>query len=231
MKRLKIIVEGQTEDTFVRNLLANYLYEKDSNWIEITPLLVLHSEKDGIKYKGGVRRNNGYKYITRYISNLVKEDDGAYYITMFDFYAFPQDIPNYSVAMSKSNPFDRVKFLEDQFYQDIYLQTGYHKFIPYLQLHEFEALLFTNPHAYIGYLIDSDQLNLLLKIRNSEISPEHINNGPTTAPSKRMIQIIPGYDKLKAVEGPNLAELTGIDSIRKACLHFDEWLTKLENLT
>lgn len=229
MRRLKIVVEGQTEETFVRNVLANYLYNRNSDIVEVTPILVLHSVKDGVRYKGGIRRINGYKHIVNYLSELIKSDKSAIYSTMFDLYAFPQDIGSYSEAMAKSDPYEKVEMLENRFYMDVFSQTEFLGFIPYIQLHEFEALLFSNPEAYLGYLVDGRQLNLLLDIKNSKQTPEYINDGPTTAPSKRMIQIISGYEKLKAIEGPNLAELIGIDVMRQSCQHFDTWIKKLEN--
>ena len=68
----------------------------------------------------------------------------------------------------------------------------------------------------------------LQKVRN----PELINNGPETAPSKRIIKAIEGdkrthYNYNKPKTGKFVTKNIGIDELRSRCKHFNEWIEKL----
>jgi hypothetical protein len=92
MIRLKIIVEGPTEELFVRDALTDYLAAKGYS---VLPIIVLTSRKKKVPYRGGFRRINGYDYAANYIAELIKDDQTALYSTTFDFYGFPQDVGCY----------------------------------------------------------------------------------------------------------------------------------------
>ena len=106
-------------------------------------------------------------------------------------------------------------------------------FIPYFQLHEFEALLFSNPKIMEEYFSLDQNVpeNSFLNIRNEFETPEHINNSRFTAPSKRIKGIIQSYDKKKTLDGASIAEKIGLPTIRSHCPHFNDWILQLENLT
>ena len=99
----------------------------------------------------------------------------------------------------------------------------------YVQKHEFEALLFSNPSCF-GAVIDlpANALDALREIRRRFATPEDINDSPATAPSKRIKELIPRY--VKRVHGPDLAMETGLARIRQECARFNQWLTRLESL-
>jgi hypothetical protein len=80
------------------------------------------------------------------------------------------------------------------------------------------------------YSIIKKKLSDLCKSDTSAIvaTPEHINNNPNTAPSKRILKIYPEYNKV--LDGYNIAKFIGIDKIRVECRHFDKWLSKLEHI-
>ncbi len=147
---------------------------------------------------------------------------------MFDFYALPNDFPGYDKLIPGMNPYTKVKLLEEEFKQDI----GHHNFIPYIQLHEFEALLFVDPvqleYCYFKY--SSKTTELLATLEKFQGNPELINDGENTAPSKRLISFYPDYEHDKIFAGNLILEAIGIPKLRNACNRFDEWLTKLENL-
>ena len=105
------------------------------------------------------------------------------------------------------------------------------RFVPYLQLHEFEALLFSDPEK-LEERFDrhSTEIRRLVQIAEQS-NPELINDGIETAPSKRIIREIPEYESDKASSGPIVAERIGLTTLRMKCLHFSEWIGKLEALT
>jgi hypothetical protein len=103
----------------------------------------------------------------------------------------------------------------------------HNNFIPNLLVHEFEALLYSNPQAFAGWF-DASVVSILQSDRNAFPSPEHINDNPLTAPSKRIRNCCNGYDK--PLHGSVLAIDIGLDAIRQQCQHFHQWLLRLENL-
>ena len=121
----------------------------------------------------------------------------------------------------------RVKMLEKAFGDDI----GHRRFVPYIQLHEFEALLLSDPSAFAAQFLSHDKpIEHLIQLAAQHESPELINDGPTTAPSKRIIQQIPEYEGAKVSVGPLIAAKIGLLAIRQKCPHFDEWLRILKQL-
>ena len=101
------------------------------------------------------------------------------------------------------------------------------KVIPYVQKHEFEALLFTRPQAFAEIDVPPEGIKQLAAIRSS-FAPEDIDDDPETAPSKRIAAIVPGYNKV--VGGAVVALAVGLPAMRAACPRFRAWLTRLEAL-
>jgi len=160
------------------------------------------------------------------IEKLCKQDAAAYITTFFDFYALPNDFPGKSsLAASRwLSGLDKVTYLEQQLGAAI----GHANFIPNLTLHEFEALLLTDVEAFAEWTDDDGVLEPLRQVRRTT-APEDINDGVETAPSKRILSAIPGYQK--PVHGPLIASAIGLDAMRSACPHFDAWLEKLDALS
>lgn len=214
--RLYVIAEGQTEQRFVKQILADHLGHYQ---ISATASAVTTSRG----YKGGLP---SYVKARNDIQRWLKEDKNpdVRFTTMFDLYQLPVDFPGYHHA-KQSDPYRRVEALETALAQDINDQ----RFIPYFQVHEFEALIFADPSKlateYFGY---ESKLEILQALSH-EKSPEMINDGIDTAPSKRIMQVIPEYSK--AVGGVNVVAAIGLDRIRQRCQHFHEWLQKLERLS
>ena len=227
MIRLHCIVEGKTEKNFVENVLKSYFYDQNIN---ILPQIIITSWRKGIKYRGG-----GLKYnrVKKEISNLLKDDPKAYLTTMIDFYALSKDFPGWATAQKMPDIYQKVDCLEDAFKQDIeksFRKNDTCKFIPYIQLHEFEALLFTNPKKIsecMSLYNQSVSIDQLLKdIVEKFKTPEHINQD--NSPSKRLKQIDPQYDKVFA--GPLIAEEIGIEHIKSKCEHFKKWIEQIEQI-
>jgi hypothetical protein len=117
--------------------------------------------------------------------------------------------------------------LEQAWQQDI----GDHRFIPFIQLHEFEAYLFAEPSAFsLFYPHAEKRIGRLEEIADLHDSPELIDDGQATAPSKRIAVEFPDYGGAKSTIGPLVGDLIGLPSIRRKCPHFDRWLTVLERL-
>ena len=124
-------------------------------------------------------------------------------------------------------PNKRVEALEQAFGTDI----NDVRFVPYIQLHEYEAYLFSDPTQF-GFFYDQykEEILALKAIADEYATPELINDGPYSAPSKRIIAKLPDYEGAKSVVGPQVAELIGLDVIRSKCPHFAAWLSRLEQL-
>jgi hypothetical protein len=221
--RLNLIVEGQTEETFVNRVLAPHLGAR-SVWGQAR--CVMTSRRRRIFFRGGL---TSYALAKRDIQLWLKEDQNsdAAFSTMFDLYALPSDFPDYAQASRIRDPFRRVEALEAALDADI----NDRRFIPYIQLHEFEALVLTDAGKLDWEFIDrAGPIASLVEMAASFPSPEHINDGQDTAPSKRIIMEIPEYEGMKASAGPLVADKIGLPAIRQKCKHFADWLARLEAL-
>lgn len=211
MTRVYIFCEGQTEETFVREVLQSYFSPKE---IFFTPLLVRSSKRG----RGGVSTYGKIKY---QIEKQCKEDPEAWVTTLLDYYQFPQDLIRPS---NKKTSIDQAIDLQQAFEKDISQKN----FIAHLVVHEFEGLLFSFPEAFRDWYDDTSKINKLLEIRNQFPSPEHINDGLSTAPSKRILSICNAYDKV--LHGSLIAIDIGLDTIRKECPLFNNWIKRIEAL-
>ena len=95
-------------------------------------------------------------------------------------------------------------------------------------VHEFEALLFAGPEKFAAWIDDQWPVESLNKIVSAHKTPEHINDSPNTAPSKRIAELMPQYQK--TLHGPLIAADIGLNVMRQACPHFNGWLLRLEQL-
>ncbi|MEL6165075.1 MAG: DUF4276 family protein [Cyanobacteria bacterium J06628_3] len=213
MIRINVFVEGQTEETFVRELLYSHFQKKN---IYLNPILVRTSTEG----KGGVV---SYAKIKPQLNRKCLEDQKAFVTTMFDLYALPNDFPGFNSMPPTTNPFDKAEHLEREMGNDI----GHQNFIPNLIVHEFEALLYSNPQAFSEWFEEASVMTLKAE-RNAFSTPEHINDSPITAPSKRILACCSGYEK--PLHGSLIAIDIGLDTIRKQCQHFNQWLTRIENI-
>ena len=102
------------------------------------------------------------------------------------------------------------------------------RLIPYLSLHEYEGLLFSDPESFARSLGQPRLANQFHQVRNEFPTPEDINDDPATAPSKRVIGMYPAYKKV--IDGTLAARLVGIDRMRQECAHFRDWVRQLETL-
>ena len=156
-------------------------------------------------------------------------NEGNSIVSLFvDYYRIRDSyhFPGWMESKSINNIYDRMHFLFEQMSLDIE-ENLRSRFIPYIQLHEFEGLLFSNiavfQNNFTKQELDFQQLEDAI---NSVKTPEEINNGPATAPSERLKKAIKGYDKV--VYGACLASDIGLNTIREKCILFNEWVMNLE---
>ncbi|WP_293333392.1 DUF4276 family protein [Microcoleus sp. CAWBG58] len=225
MVRLYLFAEGQTEQTFADILIQPQLALYDV--FMHNPILIAHAKKKGQVHRGGGRN---YLPMKNDIMRFLKQEKApdVFFTTMIDLYAIHADFPGLAESESlRQDPIQRVEFLEKRFAEDI----GDARLIPYLQLHEYEAYLFSDPTCF-KYLDAgrTKEIEALRVIASQYQTPELINDGQQTAPSKRIIAQFPDYGKAKSIFGPLLAEQIGLHVIRNKCSHFDKWLSRLESL-
>ncbi len=224
VSRLHALVEGQTEEAFFNRTIVGHLAAKGV----YADVRVINPKKNSNfrLHKGGWK---SYNSANGDLLRWMKEDPNAWFTTMVDMYALPTDFPEYSGIKERiQDPYQRVQAFEGAWKTD--LGSAGSRFIPYIQLHEFEALLLVEPQRLDWEFLEHDQaiqnLNRMAKDKN----PELIDDGPETAPSKRIIQAIPEYEDRKQSVGPLVADKIGLENLRGKCRHFDDWLTSLEGL-
>lgn len=218
MKQIIIICEGHTEQTFVKNQLYPVFLEKGI--LLQSPLMKAS--------KGGLVKWDSLK---KQIETHLKSEREAFVTTFMDYYGMGEkhDFPGWEAASKIVSKPKRMDFLEDAMKQDLEKEIAY-RFIPYLQLHEFEGLLFNDIQIIWEQIPDEDLIGkkelqeTFLQFDN----PEMINNAKETSPSHRLQRIIRGYDKI--VHGDILAGAIGLSRMRAKSPRFDAWLSKLEQL-
>ncbi len=218
--RLRFLVEGQTEESFVNNVLVPHLWDRGID--ARTAQKVTTSHRRGQVHKGGV---TSYQRFIGELVRLLKEDPGAAITTMIDYYGLPGDF-------FPDNAPDSPESVETRIKHDAEEQIGSypHRILPYVQLHEFETLLLSGPGEIGRYFGDVNAVDMLSR----EIAPfgdlEKVNDTPEGAPSKRIIRHFPAYARGKRTAGPMIAERIGLSVVREACQRFNRWVEQLESL-
>lgn len=215
MKNVYIYCEGPTEESFVNKILYPHFFNLD---IAVYPIICTTKRMTSQKFKGGVR---DYSKIKKELSALCKQHPNEYVTTMFDYYAMPSNTPG--IDCDDPDLDGRIKKIEEIIDRDIGLANCKFHFM----LHEFEGILFSNPDSF-KLIADEDIVQKIQEIRDAYPTPEHINNSPETAPSKRLSALIPNYAKI--INGTLLSANMGIDIIMRECPHFREWIHSISAL-
>ena len=150
---------------------------------------------------------------------------------MVDYYGLPSGGPGRSQALQRPLP-ERARTVEAELLEDVRQLMGSsfnpERFVPYLMMHEFEAMLFSDCRSFADTIGRPNLASDLQAIRDQFDNPEGIDDSPETAPSKRIERLVAGYQKPLAGTQGVLA--IGLGAIRAACPHFDAWLERLECL-
>lgn len=218
--RLYVTTEGQSERKFAEEVLRPHLA---NHYIDVRARVVLTNRKLG--KRGGII---DYDKIRGDLHRLMLEDQQAEarFTTMIDLYALPNQFPGWTNAKQLMHPHDRIRVLEESLKADF----ADHRFLPYIQLHEFEALLYCDLSQLQKRISGSEAGLRKLAYEVKDISPEEINEGATTAPSKRIIRHVPIYEKSKVRVGAAAAAAIGLPTLRSKCPHFNSWIKSLEAL-
>lgn len=217
IRRALVLVEGQTEERFVKDVLRPALEQRN---LYLTPtLLVTKRVKNGPNFKGGVTSFEKFKTD---IQLLFHGAGDALVTTLLDYYGLPDDFPGMTTRPIGS-PLQRVQHVENA----VKAHFGDPKnFLPFFALHEFEAWLFASREELPKALGQPQKASEFAAIRDSVNTPEEINERSECAPSKRIVKLFPGYRK--TVHGPLVAKRIGLKQIRSECDHFTWWLSQLE---
>lgn len=213
MKKLIFICEGDTEQYFCKEILESHFLAKG---IQIQYPLIIHSN-------GGIVK---WEHIKTQINNHFATDNDVFITTFIDYYGMydHHNFPDWAVAEAEPNKSSRMNILETGMKNDVNPAI---KFIPYVQLHEFEGLVFSDHAAFVNYYDPADaDYTALQTICTNYPNPEDINNSKATAPSKRLLNHIPRY--LKKIDGIDLLKQIGLQGVRNKCPRFNDWITALE---
>lgn len=225
MTEVAALVEGRTEHDFVNRLLRPHLGARNVHVWAVLP---------GREYPhGGPPR---WEAARRDIVGILKSRRGVVCTTMFDFYGLPRDWPGRDQAVGLPLN-EKGAFVERALLADVreFASKDFRPewFIPYVQVHEFEALLFADV-AILAQVLVADparQVGLekgLRAILHESGEPEAINDNWDTCPSRRIAGLADEYEK--RVHGLAATSRIGLDVIRRACPHFGQWLDRLESL-
>ncbi|TAE38652.1 MAG: DUF4276 family protein [Sphingobacteriales bacterium] len=218
MKRVIIICEGETEKEFCTKIISPFFASKN---IHIQSPLIK-------KTMGGMVK---WSELKKQITLHLKNDKTAFVTTLIDYYGLysKYQFPSWDESLNVVDKNFRMDFLETKMLEDIDEQFRY-RYLPYIQLHEFEGLLFTEIYVFFEQ-IPTHELVGIEELKQTFIdfsNPEMINDKKETSPSNRLQRIIKGYNKV--VYGNYLADAIGLEKIRNKSYRFNNWLNKIENL-
>ena len=211
---LRVLCEGTTEQGFVTQVLAPHLRQ-----FRVFP----RPEPLARGLSGAVSFKTLYDAIKR---DVGRSRDHQYVTTMIDLYGLAQ-YPGVEKEADEA-VVDRVARIESSMSRALPNE----RFIPYIQVHEFEALVFVDLDVLPSQFPDGEAAGAAGRLRQQvgAIAPEDINDAPLTAPSKRLTREIPSYRHLKSIVGPAITARIGLSRLRNACPHFDAWITRLERM-
>ncbi len=215
MRKVLLLVEGQTEEAFVNQVLAPALLPVN---VSVIPTVVVTKV-----VRGQASRRGGfpsYEKVKRDLQRLLNDSSAALVTTMFDYYALPPTFPGMANRPTGLPSFDRARHVEAELEADL----KHPRFRAYLSIHEFEAALFADLERCP--FLEARAAKRLASARAGALTPEHINDGPSTAPSKRILLAFPHYRKvLHGVQG---TQAIGLPKLRAECPHFGDWVAALE---
>ncbi|NTW48735.1 MAG: DUF4276 family protein [Chlorobiales bacterium] len=220
-----VVVEGPTEQTFIRDVLAPALAHKN---------LFLYAAVLGKPgHKGG---NVRFDRAKSDIGNFLAQRPDTYITTMLDYFRIDPDWPGLEQVRQRIasgivlTASQKAEILECETLKRIVEEFPHHniekRFLPYIEMHEFEALLFSDPMA-LSNVTGVPQVRVE-GILSRYTNPEEINDNPSNAPSYRLMQLT-RYRKVTM--GNAIAKDIGIQKMRSQCPHFNEWVTRLEKFS
>lgn len=218
-KEIVVIVEGKTEEIFIRDMVCPYLV---SRGISITPILISKPGQKGGDVKFARAKND--------IGLHLKQRQDTFLTLFVDYYGIKGDWPGLAEARKQSSPGDKAAVINSATktqVNELFADYGSgRRFISYICIHEFEALLFSEPAVLAGQLhVPQRRID---KILAECKEPENIDDSPDSAPSKRLEALSDRFKK--TTTGIAVARAIGLRKIREQCPIFNAWLTEVESL-
>jgi hypothetical protein len=218
MKQGLVLVEGQTEERVVDELLRPYF---EARGLVLKPRVVVTSRPIGAAHhKGGVR---SYGQVQGDLRRLLGNTGASVVTTLFDYYALPADFPGMADRHAQRAPRSRVEHVEAAWAAEVCDR----RFIPHIVLHELEAWVFADPTRLAPNMFKDDETAVaaIAAIARKHATPEDIDDGPDTAPSKRLLRAFPPYQKTS--HGVDALKAIAVEGICRACPHAAAWLDRL----
>lgn len=221
MKHLYIIVEGPTELEFINRILIPYFNSKG---------ITSHIQGIIITMSGGGHGFNNIKHFANTIKPVLNYNNEPIITTLIDYFKLNSEtkLPGF-LECSKNQPTDKkIECLEGKLNDIVQAIKLYNYFIPYIQKHEMETLMFANPED--GFSLENVKIkNAVLEICKQYPNIEDINGSEIGAPSKRLEAIYKLNNKKyeKIIDGIDIAEFTGIEKILEKCPRFRNWIENL----
>lgn len=212
------VVEGKCEQEFVAHILAPYLR---NFCIFVRPIQIA---KPGLP--GGIRP---WVAVKPQLEAVLKSDRRHIVTTLVDYYGLPMDWPGRSQAKLLPKgyaPSARATLIEQAIMSE-FSEYG-PRFVPFVMMHEFEALLYAQPEI-LGQSIGHSGLERMMVSATATDEPEAINDSPITAPSKRILGVYPGYRKV--LHGGGALQRIPLSTLRSKCPHFNDWVVHLESFS
>lgn len=217
MRRLDIIVEGQSEREFVSQILAPYLERRGViKAYDVSPIVVRTTPV----HRGGVSK---YQHLKNDIQRSLSSSNPELVVSMMiDYFRMPANVPAPANLREMESDVEKAAAIEACIEEDI----ADRRFLAYIQLHEFEAFLYASRTGFDYCYGESDKrCEPLYKVIADYPNPEDINTTPAGAPSKRILAAIPEYDKM--IDGNIIIMQNGIESLLTTCPRFRGWVETL----
>ena len=214
-----VLVEGPTEQRFVKQILAPYMAERG---VFVSPIILNKPGEKGGDVKFARAQND--------IGKHLKQRKDTWITILVDYYGIRGDWPGYTESKRQTDHTRKAAIMNqataEQVQQLFPEENQASRFIPYVSMYEIEALYFSDP-ACLAQTLEVDQRHIDAILMECK-EPEKINDHSTTAPSKRL-EALSGRFK-KTSTGIAIATEIGIPKMRSACPLFNGWLSKLESL-
>jgi hypothetical protein len=221
MKHLYFIVEGETEQQFINRIVIPYLHQNG---------LKTHIQSLMVTMSGGGHGFNSIEHFRNTIKPILNYNNQPIITTMIDYYGINSEkkLSGFTMCNERNLIDDKIACLENALNEQVQSIQPYPFFIPYIQKHEMETLLFANPE--VGFELESDAIkNAILEVCKAFPNIEDINNSYQTAPSKRLYKLYKENNSSyqKAADAVDICELTGIEIMIAKSPRFRNWIDNL----
>lgn len=224
MIRVVVVCEGETEEEFVRDVLAPGLCGLG---LYLEPQMVDTSPG----HRGGALN---YDRVKPHLRNTLRQKSAPVVTTLFDLYKVDKRFPGYEQSMDTPDLGQRLDVLRHALHADVVTAAGCRpeRFIPHIQPYEFEALLFSDVASLslVNPSWPKKSIDRLLEIRNAAASPEHINDRPETKPAAHLERELSNPSYRKRRHGPIAVQKIGLSKIETECAFFAAWLAQIREL-